>query len=935
MRKYIISGGGLGPPVLLPSVLSPARCLFCQAHHRNLPKAIQNREVCHLSRLVRRTPAATHWSPQPQAGITSVLNAIEASSPELVSVSIVVTLIRLRVLQGGRTLEAIKGARRGAGYKEMVETALRDIASTVDDVDRGSDSSFHSASSEPSMDCRCETGRSSPITSRRATDTPLAPLTQPCNTLHLNFNSAIEDLIPIVEGMERFEAPFLAGIAHNYLRGEAISSDLCAWLRQVFPVPPLKHPRLPRSHEHVKVSSKRQRRLDYARIQRLFKTNMSRAAVTILNGSVEAQIPDVTNMGDYWGPFVSRESDPVPKSKRKPPAPSLDYVWHPVTYREIEKVAISNSSAPGIDGITARQWRAVPTSIKALFFNIVLATGGFPADMLVSRTVFVPKKPDAQQPSDFRPISIASVTIRHLHKILARRLSEASLVKVWQRCLDDGCAENVSVVASLLEDSRRRLKELHILSLDVTAAFDAVSHHAISDALARTGLPEGFTNYVAQLYANSSTMFEVKGARSGLYRVRRGVRQGDPLSSLLFCLVIDVVLGTVPDDVGYEINGSRINALAYADDILLIASTTNGLNASLQVVEARAREQGLSFNARKCVCLSIVPSGKQKKYKILAAPQCVLSDGSQVDQLTPSQQWRYLGVDFRPIGPKQAGGTVNIELDRLTKAPLKPQQRLKILRCFLIPRFYHALVLAGTTLGKLRALDRQVREAIRRWLRLPHDTANAYFHTPCRMGGLGIPPFATAIPGLMLTRLEHLANSSSPSVRAVAGSTWVLKRVNWARRALTKDGNVLSTADVRAQWWAQQLYKSVDGFELRECGRNNLSTWWIDGGSYGIPGRDYVQHHHVWVNSLPTRIPYGRTPTICFLFHLHDLLERGMVIEICRRPDRIRAIEETAQWNYNPSTPRKSYELDEVEQDDRFGRTWKAPACGCRIDRQR
>ena len=103
-----------------------------------------------------------------------------------------------------------------------------------------------------------------------------------------------------------------------------------------------------------------------------------------------------------------------------------------MTYEEVEGVAISMSSAPAINCNTARQWRAVAASVKALLFNIVLYRGGFPEEMLISRTVLVLKKPGAQMPGDFRPISIALVVVRHLHKILAQRLRVSGLVDEGQ-----------------------------------------------------------------------------------------------------------------------------------------------------------------------------------------------------------------------------------------------------------------------------------------------------------------------------------------------------------------------------------------------------------------------------------------------------------------------------------------------------------------------
>lgn len=271
-----------------------------------------------------------------------------------------------------------------------------------------------------------------------------------------------------------------------------------------------------------------------------------------------------------------------------------------------------------------------------------------------------------------------------------------------------------------------------------------------------------------------------------------------------------------------------------------------------------AKEVGLSLNAAKCVALSMVPSGRDKKYKIITKDQFHLRDGSSVVQLKPSQEWRYLGVDFRPIGPKRVGGTLAIELERLTKAPLKPQQRLLILRAFLLPRLYHKLVLAGSTLGKLRALDMQVRLAVRKWLHLPHDIPKAYFHTPAPNGGLGLPSFETTVPCLMRERLSNLAESSLPAARAAHEGYWVSKRILWSDRALTKaNGVTLASSKEAVRWWSQALYSSVDGFELRECGKTNISSSWVYGGM-ALSGRDYVQYHHVRINALPTRIRTSR-----------------------------------------------------------------------------
>lgn len=747
-----------------------------------------------------------------------------------------------------RTLEAIKGMRKNGEYRRLVTAALEDLAAT------SSDSSLLSCGgSSPSA-----SPQSSAISAHGSPGSPPSTPSSPgWGEMYGSFAGAIGALIPVVEAIQGWNSPVLVLIGSDVLDGTRSAEAVGPWLSSVFP-PTAPRVRPPR-RTVVNPAKKARRRAEYARVQRLFRSQMSRVAKEILDGAPEADgSPDVRQMAAHWGPFVAQASVPVEEVPRPMPKRELLGTWSPISCEEVAATNLPLNSAPGLDGITVRLWRAVPASIKALLFNIVLHCGGFPAELLVSRTVFIPKKGECSRPGDFRPISITSVVVRHLHKILAQRLRESRVVDLRQRCFDDGCGENVAVLASLLSDARFRRREMHVASLDFAKAFDSVSHGAITNALAGLGLPRGLIDYVGQIYARSSTMFEVRGVRSELSKVGRGVRQGDPLSPVLFCLVIDVVMRAIPADVGYQLGEHRINSIAYADDVLLFAATRWGLQTLLRVVEDKAREMGLLFQGKKCSVLSLVPSGREKKIKIVTTPQFQLRDGSWLPQLDTAAEWRYLGVDFRPAGPRRVGSSISLYLSRLSRAPLKPQQRLKIVRCFLIPRLYHSLVLGKVTLGKLRALDIQTRAAVRKWLRLPKDVPTAFFHSPVSSGGLGIPALATTVPGLLYQRLRSLESSSAPQVQAIAQHIWVVRRREWARNALTRDGTCLASKHLRERWWSRRLYQSVDGYELRECQDSNLSSWWVDHGSHAIPGRDYVQHVHVRVNSLPTRIRTSR-----------------------------------------------------------------------------
>lgn len=803
----------------------------------------------------------------------------------------------------GRTLESIKGVRRRADYRELVSAALVDIqASSSSSSSSGASPSappglvhespisdpLHSLPDvfSPALQPSTSHASASPLPSTSSSALLVSPRrdlpssasvsefpNDPSSSLlgwqslfDCSLPTAIRSLSSVVSNVRGWRSHELVDIARSVLAGADVSSSrqlLSNWFSSVFPVgasPPVSARRARRFP--VPRSTRRQlRRQEYAAAQRLFRSNMSGCVRSVLDGvplAASVPMPAVDEMVEYWTDVVTTPSKPLPSKRAFPVRPHFQAVWGPVMCEEVVAEFVALRSASGPDGVSPRLWRATPVSVIALFFNLVLFLGGFPVSMLVSRTVFVPKKgSDPPRPSDFRPISVSSVVVRHLHKILARRLHQFPLSDSRQRCFDDGCAENTSVLSALLQNARSSLKPLMMALLDIAKAFDSVSHEAVLYALRKLGLPPEFCEYIKFFYASSSTQFWLHGFVSPLVPVTRGVRQGDPLSSLLFSYVIDLILADLPRGVFVDFLGCRVAALAYADDVLLFGSTVMGLQASLDAFEAAARRFGLLLNSGKCGAFAMVPHGKRKTFKVLTDRQFHLSSGS-IPQFDSLARWRYLGVDFQATGPVSVSFQLETFLRRISEAPFKPQQRLMAVRSFLLPRLYHGLVLGKCNSSSLRLLDLQVRSSVRKWLRLPHDVPVSFFYTAIRDGGLGIPCLGLAIPALLLARLSSLESSSLEAARVSFLSDWVQGRLAFARRALFYEGSILSSSAKQQIYWRRQLYRSTDGFELRECYKTPESSYWVARNCLGVPGRDYVQHVHTRINALPSAVRTSR-----------------------------------------------------------------------------
>lgn len=78
-----------------------------------------------------------------------------------------------------------------------------------------------------------------------------------------------------------------------------------------------------------------------------------------------------------------------------------------------------------------------------------------------------------------------------------------------------------------------------IVCLDQEKAYDKVHHDFIWKTLEKFDFPKHFIDTIKTLYQNGETVLIINGEISRLYKVTRGVHQGDPLSCLIFNLAIE------------------------------------------------------------------------------------------------------------------------------------------------------------------------------------------------------------------------------------------------------------------------------------------------------------------------------------------------------------------------------------------------------------
>ncbi|KAK2710499.1 hypothetical protein QYM36_011880 [Artemia franciscana] len=586
------------------------------------------------------------------------------------------------------------------------------------------------------------------------------------------------------------------------------------------------------------------RRQQYARIQRLWKKNPSIAADAILDMTKKPGPVDTQAFKQFWTSVFERPSppdiEPLPHIGNKRDVSTL---WRPIESVEIVTLRPSGDPSPGPDGLKIVDCIHFGYEVLSVLFTAIYFLRITPKPFLKSRTVFLPKSDGATDPADFRPISIAPMLQRWLHRVIATHLSKVVDISPAQTAFShvDGSIVNTIIINSILRNAKASYKSVYLLSLDVRKAFDSVSHHSIIRAYRAQGLPPSFLDYIESTYRGTNSILELPNGRGETStKLTRGVKRGDPLSPILFNLVVDEALRAIPHGVGFTIKETLIPAIAYADDLVIVSSTKVGLQKSADTIVNVLKRRG---------------------------------------------------VDIAPYGVKNPSthNDLNLLLAKIKKAPLTPHQRLVCLKQFIIPRFTHQLTLSPFSAGSLAALDKSIRSSVRAFLDLPHDVPNAYLHARVCDGGLGVPELRLSIPRIRASRIARSIQKVScfeppHPFLAVCKTDEMDRHRNYLRKLVNVGETYAMSKAHYDKYHSNQLYKSIDGAALKGFGSFPLSQNWNQRDSDPQPNSKGSR----FAKNLSSRLPHSRDSE-SRLDGLHTYTS-----ESCKRHDRIRDI--AAKW---------------------------------------
>ena len=167
-------------------------------------------------------------------------------------------------------------------------------------------------------------------------------------------------------------------------------------------------------------------------------------------------------------------------------------------------------------------------------------------------------------------------------------------------------------------------------------------------------------NAIKSLYMHSEVCVRVNSATTKPFRVSVGLLQGCSLSPILFLTYMDRIVKKSESCGGVKIGECTVQRLLFADDLVLLDSTQNGLQQALDRFSDACSVAGMKISTRKTetMCLSRLPK------------QCSLHiDGVSLKQ---SEKFKYIGLSFTSDGRQNSELEIRIGKSKCSNAPAPP-----------------------------------------------------------------------------------------------------------------------------------------------------------------------------------------------------------------------------------------------------------------------
>ena len=351
-----------------------------------------------------------------------------------------------------------------------------------------------------------------------------------------------------------------------------------------------------------------------------------------------------------------------------PSVPPCEALNAPFTSYEMEKaiMKLKNNKAGGLDRITNEMLKCTPRPILTLlldFINLCLEKSLISTSLCRDLIVPIFKDGHRDDPDDYRGLCLLSAIIKLMMLMFEERIQNKSnsmnLIHKNQIGFRKKCRTSdhlLALKAIVKKYVTIGKSKLYVGFVDFKKAYDSIPHMKLLNRMRKIGLHGNLLDLIENIYLKTKCAVKVNNKITEFFNYANGVRQGCPLSPLLFNLYVNDIIENIDSNTikPIKLNKEIVNVLMYADDLILIAESEKDLQSQFLKLSNMCRDKDLEINTKKTKCMVFNRGNKLCKANI------VINDKT----IENVKHFKYLGFT---IGAKNCNFS-NTLLDLSTKA---------------------------------------------------------------------------------------------------------------------------------------------------------------------------------------------------------------------------------------------------------------------------
>lgn len=386
-----------------------------------------------------------------------------------------------------------------------------------------------------------------------------------------------------------------------------------------------------------------------------------------------------------------------------------------------------NWKAPGPDKLQnfwIKSFSALHKDLARAMNEVMRKPTTIPKWLTSGTTYLIHKGKDPKSPKNYRPITCLPTMYKLLTATVSEKLYDHLMAN---KILPDeqkgckkgarGCKDQLLISKMVIQDAKKRKKNLTMAWIDYKKAFDSVPHSWILQALKIYRVSPTIIRFVEESMKEWKTemyLYHQQGSvQTGQIAIKRGIFQGDSLSPLLFCMSLIPLTNMINrQGLGYEIDGeNKVSHLLYMDDLKIFGKSEEQMRQAMHIVKTFSDDIRMEFGLEKCATV-VFKGGKRIHGRNLQ-----LNDGVNINNLEQDDVYKYLGVEENDdIQHDQMKIKVRKEYFRrvrlVLKTKLNSKNKISAINSLAVPVPTYSFGIVDWRLDEIKDLDRRTRKML-------------------------------------------------------------------------------------------------------------------------------------------------------------------------------------------------------------------------------